>query len=81
MPIFEFRCMKCGNVFEMLFTSPNHEADLSCPECHGTNLERVVSTTNYVMGTGKGGKKAKISTKSCGPANSCMTLDLPGYTK
>ncbi|MDN5347194.1 MAG: hypothetical protein PWP65_758 [Clostridia bacterium] len=78
MPIFEFRCSECGNLFEKLFLSPNEKAELECPKCHSRTLERVVSRTNYIIGAGKGGNKPSLTTKSCSPGSSCMTLDLPG---
>ena len=81
MPIYEFRCAQCGNVFEMIFKSSDEPADLACPECSGTAVERVVSVTNYAMGVGKGGKQARLDTKNCGSGNSCTTLELPGHTR
>ncbi len=81
MPIFEFRCVKCGNIFEKLFTRSKEEVTMACPECDSDNFERVVSRTNYAMGVGPGGKTPKMTTKSCGPSNQCTTLDLPGPAK
>jgi len=81
MPIFEFRCLECGELFEKLFISSNEKVDIECPECKSRTFERVVSGVSYVMGTGPGGSQPKISTKSCAPGNECMTLDLPGHTK
>lgn len=81
MPIFEFRCLECGNIFEKLFVSSNDKVDLECPECKSCTFERVVSKASHVMGVGPGGKKPKITEKSCAPGNKCMTLDLPGPTK
>ena len=81
MPIFEFRCLDCGNLFEKLVVKSDEQMDLVCPACKCRACERVVSRTNYVMGAGPGGKQPKITTKSCGPSNQCMTLDLPGPTK
>lgn len=78
MPIYEFRCLTCGNLVEILFTSSEQEANLACPECRGESLERVVSVTRHVMGVGKQGKKAKLTSKSCGSGSECHTLDLPG---
>lgn len=78
MPIFEFRCLECSNLFEKLFTGPNQEADLECPACRSKSFERVISRTNYTMGAGKDGKKPKITSKSCSPGNDCMTLEIPG---
>jgi putative FmdB family regulatory protein len=81
MPIFEFRCAGCGEIFEKLFMGSAEEFEAACPKCQCESLERVVSRTHYAMGVGPEGKKPKISTKSCGPSNQCMTLDLPGPTK
>ena len=81
MPIFEFRCLKCGNIFEKLFASKKEEVEIICPECGSETFERVVSRTNYAIGAGPGGNKPKLMTKSCGPSNQCMTLELPGPSK
>ena len=81
MPIFEFRCFECGNVFEKLFVGADDKVDMSCPECKSRSFERVVSMTNYAIGVGPGGKQPKITAKSCGDSNQCMTLDLPGPAK
>ena len=45
------------------------------------NMDRLVSRANYAMGVGPGGNQPKITTKSCGESNQCMTLDLPGPAK
>lgn len=76
MPIYEFRCLNCGKLFEKLFLNPNEEANVECPECRSSTFERVISRASYVMG--KSGKKPKLTTKSCSPGTSCMTLDIPG---
>jgi putative FmdB family regulatory protein len=81
MPIFEFRCLECGNLFEKLFMRSDEQVDMECPLCRSRSAERVVSRTSYVMGVGPGGKKPQITTKSCGPQSKCMTLDVPGPTK
>ena len=81
MPIFEFRCVECGDLFEKLFLNKSEELELACPECGSDIFERVVSRTSYTVGLGPGNDKAKITTKTCGSGNECMTLDLPGPTK
>ena len=80
MPIFEFRCMKCGNVFEKIFLKSDESVEMECPECKAQTLERVVSRTNHVMARGAG-EKPKLTTRSCASGSSCMTLDIPGPTK
>ena len=81
MPIFEFRCLECGELFEKIFLSSNEKMDIACPECQSMSIERVVSRTNYAMGAGPGGNKPRITTKSCAPGSKCMTMDIPGPTK
>lgn len=51
MPIYEYRCTACGNLFEEWvkhFDSPEHEP---CPKCGG-DAARIVSNTSFVL---KGG--------------------------
>ena len=81
MPIFEFRCLGCGHIFEKLFKSSEEKIEMACPECKSQSFERVVSRSNYAIGVGPGGKQPKLTSKSCGPSNQCMTLDLPGPSK
>ena len=81
MPIFEFRCLDCGDLFEKLFMNPDEQVEMICPKCQSQSLERVVSRTNYAMGMGPSGKQPKVTTKSCGPSNQCTTLELPGHIK
>ena len=81
MPIFEFRCLECGSIFEKLFMSSSEKADIDCPDCGCEASERVVSRANYALGAGPAGKKPKISTRSCSSGNTCMTMDIPGPTK
>ncbi|MGO0121662.1 FmdB family zinc ribbon protein [Desulfothermobacter acidiphilus] len=76
MPIFEFKCSECGHVFEKLFRDSNEEVTLQCPQCQSPHLERVISRVSYQMGTR--GKGPKITTKSCGPGNTCATIEIPG---
>ena len=81
MPIFEFRCLECGDLFEKLFVNSDEKVEMACPKCKSTSFERIVSATNYAMGVGPNGKQPKITTKSCNSSDKCMTLDLPGYTR
>lgn len=77
MPIYEFRCLNCGKLYEKLFKSPNEEVQVECPKCKSESFERVISRTNYMMGSGKG-KKPSITTKSCSSGSECATFEIPG---
>ncbi len=81
MPIYEFKCLKCEKFIEFLLLSSDEQIELKCPDCDSEELERVLSTTNYAMGTGPGeGSKVTSQNKSCS-AGSCTTWDLPGHTR
>jgi putative FmdB family regulatory protein len=81
MPIFEFRCLKCEEVFEILRMSSEDEMEMKCPQCGAEDLERVLSTTSYAMGFAGGESRGpEVRTRECG-AGSCSTLELPGYSK
>jgi putative FmdB family regulatory protein len=47
VPIYEFACKSCGHRFEELVGSHVgvESADVSCPECGETTVERLISTS------------------------------------
>lgn len=83
MPIYEFRCTKCGNIQEFLLTGSSQEIELQCKECQGEEMERVMSTVSYSMPGSPSSRDSMPSatTRNCGPCNSCSTLTLPGHTR
>jgi len=40
VPLYEYRCLACGEQFEALVRG---DAPPGCPSCHGTELERLLS--------------------------------------
>jgi len=78
MPIYEFRCLKCGDLFEKLIINSKEKVEIKCPRCNSEEFERVMSVTNYAMGSGKGSRKPKVTTKSCSPGSGCATFEIPG---
>lgn len=83
MPIYEFRCVKCDHIQEFILTGSNSEIEMKCGECGGEDLERVMSKTNFAMGSSgsAGGSGPSSTTRTCGPGKSCTSIELPGYTK
>ena len=80
MPIYEFKCAKCNELFELLVMQKDGEVALSCPHCQSEDFERVLSSTNYAMGGGSGGSGgAKSQTRTC-QSGSCTTYEIPGPT-
>ncbi len=80
MPIYEFRCTDCGHLQEVIVSGGSREIAMKCEECGGETLERVLSRVSYMMGSSSG-SSPRVTTKNCGPGNTCSTLTLPGYTK
>ncbi|RJQ37315.1 MAG: zinc ribbon domain-containing protein [Dehalococcoidia bacterium] len=65
MPIYDFRCNKCGKVSEILARQTDNH-DISCPECGSDNLERLISPS-YLVKTGKSPSGATC----CGRTERC----------
>ena len=81
MPIYEFKCLTCHDIFELLLINKDHSLELQCPKCHSEDLERVLSATGYAMGNGSGQRSGALSqTRTCS-GGSCTTYDIPGPSK
>lgn len=77
MPIYEFKCLKCNEFFEILVMGGNGDAELRCPKCKSEDFERVLSTTNYAMGASGGNSGVTSQSRQCG-SGSCTTYNIPG---
>jgi len=64
MPIFEFKCDKCGHIMEVLQKSRTAEAP-TCEKCGGTNLKKLLS------GFAVGKTAAAPACDSCFDAPAC----------
>lgn len=63
MPIYEYVCQSCGDDFEKL-TSYSDRSVPACPTCHGTAVERQLSTPAiHFKGSGWYINDSKPSTK------------------
>ena len=40
MPIYEFKCRKCGETFDVLFRSRDEKLAVACPKCKSTRTQR-----------------------------------------
>jgi len=78
MPIYEFKCLKCEHFFELLIMNDEDMVELECPECKSEEFERVMSATNYAMGSGAGPKAGVTSTSRTCSSGSCTTYEIPG---
>lgn len=60
MPIYEYRCGKCGAEFERLFLSVKQiPTEIVCPTCQGTEVQRLLSAP-AIHKAGEGGAVTEI---------------------
>ena len=43
MPIYEYRCSNCGNIFEMMRPASEADSPARCPSCGKEESQRLVS--------------------------------------
>lgn len=78
MPIYEFRCMKCNDIFELLVLGSDETVEMKCPKCDSEEFERVMSSTNYAMTAGAAGNSGpKAESRQCKSGN-CTSYEIPG---
>ena len=78
MPIYEFKCSKCNQYFELLMMNKDDSIEPGCPHCKSEEFERIISSVNYSMPGGSGkAQRSSVQTRNCS-GGSCTTLDIPG---
>jgi putative FmdB family regulatory protein len=50
MPIYEFICQECKNIFELLTIKEGNLVEIKCSTCDSDNLERVMSKVTVPSG-------------------------------
>ena len=50
MPIYEFKCKKCGDVFDVLFRSSQEKREVSCPVCKAKKVDKLMSVFGGKIG-------------------------------
>jgi putative FmdB family regulatory protein len=43
MPLYEYRCTRCGEKFERLRRMQDADCDVVCPRCESEKVERLLS--------------------------------------
>jgi len=75
MPIYEFKCLTCGHVFELLKLKKENEGlKMKCPKCSSAEVEKILSTMNIARSASG---KSTSATKSCS-SGSCTSFEIPG---
>jgi putative FmdB family regulatory protein len=81
MPIYEFKCNKCDEFFEILIIGSDDNKSVECPKCASSSFERVLSSTSYTMDSGGGQKTGgSQTTRTCASGN-CTTYEIPGHSR
>lgn len=62
MPIYEFKCNKCGKHFEKIVFKPLNEVEVFCPNCESKEIEKQISVPGSV---GASEKSTSSSAPSC----------------
>ncbi|WP_320169454.1 zinc ribbon domain-containing protein [Maridesulfovibrio sp.] len=78
MPIYEYKCLECGNIYEEI-SSPE-ATSAACPSCGSNSVEKLMSSTSSLTGKdtpnvpdarGTGCCGANPSAKGCVPGSCC----------
>lgn len=69
MPIYEYRCNTCGCKFERLRPMSSADSPTTCPDCGGSDAERLVSRF-AAFSKGNGGTTTSVGGSSCGSCSS-----------
>jgi len=81
MPLYEFRCLNCQELFELLVMGQTDRVEMKCPHCNASDFEKIMSTSSFCISSGHSpGAAAKAQSRSC-PGGSCTTYDIPGPTR
>ena len=65
MPIYEYKCRKCGHVFEELQRMSEGNENIVCPECSEPQPERLMSCCNSMGSLGSASFDSVPSSPSC----------------
>lgn len=78
MPIYEFQCQQCSNIFEELVRMGSTGEGLGCPDCGAMEIRKKVSTfygrsseNGASHGIGGGCQCGGGNCGSCGDSCSC----------
>ncbi len=67
MPIYEYKCNKCGNSFEQIVFPSDDEKDFQCPSCGEKDICRMVSAFSCGS-SGSGASLASSLSTGCSPS-------------
>jgi putative FmdB family regulatory protein len=73
MPVYEYRCQKCGQVIELLIRSKQEEKELRCTQCGASELQRLLSAATVGIQNSRATRRAECerSAPCCGRETRC----------
>ncbi|WP_136809698.1 FmdB family zinc ribbon protein [Desulfosediminicola flagellatus] len=54
MPIYEFECLECKEVFEKIVLSAEKVKDVLCTQCQSTKVRKTISAGSHRLAGGGG---------------------------
>ena len=77
MPIYEYRCKRCGAISEYLIVTGKDE-DILCEDCGSSDMERILSVASFITGAPERaagrtccGREERCETPPCSDGGSC----------
>jgi len=52
MPIYEYKCNVCNNLFETITTSSTATDDVICSKCKSPDVRKIISASSYRLNKG-----------------------------
>ncbi len=77
MPLYEYECLDCGEISEILVTGVKPEAS-ACKGCGGQNLKKLLSAHSSMSGSRKNTLPGTGDTVCCGTSPSEASCAEPG---
>ncbi|MBN1883111.1 MAG: zinc ribbon domain-containing protein [Deltaproteobacteria bacterium] len=74
MPIYEYRCLTCEHIQEMLVVVGNREETPTCSKCGGTAFQKLMSASSSRVSPSSGDTTSS-QTRCCGaesPRGDCI---------
>ena len=63
MPIFDYRCKKCGTLYDILHKGKEIAEDIQCPSCGSFQYTKLMSLPSIII---NGTSSSQCDTHACG---------------
>jgi putative FmdB family regulatory protein len=52
MPIYEYKCLECQKVFEVISTSSSDSQQVKCAKCGSARVQKTISASSFRINSG-----------------------------